>query len=72
MFSARVSRHDHDLAVMLQLLDARQLGIEPVWLAPRVYGSNKMTKLELSKEKEVQKGHSNGVTALDIDPISSR
>ena len=57
---------------MLQLLDARQVGLEPVWLAPLIYGSNKMASLELSKEKDVDKGHYKGVTGMDIDPSSYR
>ena len=57
---------------MLQLLDARQVGLEPVWLAPRIYGHNKMASLELSKEKDVDKGHYKGVTGMDIDPSSYR
>lgn len=57
---------------MLQLLEGRRVGLEPVWLAPRVYGSSRMAALELSTEKEVDRAHYKGVNALDLDPSSFR
>ena len=52
---------------MLQLLSARECGLDPPWLLPRSYGSLRFSQLELSKEKEMARGHSSTVNSLDLD-----
>jgi DNA excision repair protein ERCC-8 len=52
---------------MLQLLSARQYGLDPPWLLPRVYGSHRFSQLELSKEKELARAHTTAVNSMDLD-----
>ena len=52
---------------MLQLLTSREQGLDPPWLLPAVYGSQRFIELELSSEKELDRAHQKGVTSLDID-----
>ena len=54
-------------AVMLQLLSARECGLDPPWLLPRSYGSHRFSRLELSKEKELPRAHHATVNSLDLD-----
>ena len=57
---------------MLQLLNDREVGLDPPWLLPRVYGSQRFVGIELSSRREFVKGHKNGVTAMDVDRQSGR
>ncbi|XP_064385790.1 DNA excision repair protein ERCC-8-like [Halichondria panicea] len=57
---------------MLQLLNDREVGLDPPWLLPRVYGSQRFVDIELSSRREFVKGHKNGVTSMDIDRQSGR
>ncbi len=57
---------------MLQLLHDREIGLDPPWLFPRVYGSQRFVEIELNSRKELIKGHINGVSSLDIDRQSGR
>ena len=52
---------------MLQLLSARECGLDPPWLLPRSYGSHRFSRLELSKEKELPRAHHVTVNSLDLD-----
>ena len=52
---------------MLQLLTARECGLDPSWFLPRSYGSQRFSELELSKEKELGRFHSAAVNSLDLD-----
>lgn len=58
--------------LMLQLLQAREEGLDPPWLLPRVYGSQRFINIELSSTKEFAQGHKRGVSSLDIEKISGR
>ena len=53
--------------MMLQLLDARQQGLDPPWLLPKVYSSQRLEQLQLSKEKEFVRSHQKAINSLDID-----
>ena len=53
--------------VMLQLLSARECGLDPPWLLPRSYGSHRFSRLELSKEKQLPRAHHATVNSLDLD-----
>ena len=53
---------------ILQLLSAREYGLDPPWLLPRLYGSHRFSQLELSREKELAKVYHSPVTSIDIDP----
>ena len=57
---------------MLQLLAARELGLDPPWLLPKVYGSQRFTQLGLSEQKEFAKAHKKGVNSVDVDRESGR
>jgi len=57
---------------MLQLLSARELGLDPPWLLPKVYGSQRFAQLGLTDEKEFAKAHKKGVNSLDVDRDSGR
>ena len=49
------------------LLTAREEGDVPPWLPPVAYGSQRLARLELSKEKTLARAHSKTVSSLDID-----
>ena len=55
------------MANVVNLLESRRLGIDPLWLLPTVYGSQKWTEIGLSKDKTFEKFHHKGVTALDLE-----
>jgi hypothetical protein len=52
---------------MLQLLSARETGLDPPWLLPKLYSSQRFTRIELCGEREFSRGHRNGVKCLDLD-----
>lgn len=52
---------------MLQLLAARECGLDPPWLLPRLYGSHRFSELELSRSKEMARAHTRAVNSMDID-----
>lgn len=52
---------------MLQLLSSREQGLDPPWLLPALYGSQRFVELGLSSEKEFDRAHQKGVASLDID-----
>ncbi len=57
---------------MLQLLAARQYGLDPPWLLPRVYQHQRHSKVELRADREFARGHKRGVASLDIDRQQGR
>lgn len=60
------------MADVLRLLAAREHGLDPPWVLPRLYGGQRFTRLELSREKECAPLHSRAVTALDIECHAGR
>ena len=57
---------------MLQLLQAREEGMDPPWLLPRVYSSQRFIEIELSRAKGFSQGHKRGVASIDIEQESGR
>ena len=57
---------------MLQLLHDREIGLDPPWLLPKVYNSQRFIEIELSRQKKFASGHRNGVSSLNIDKQSGR
>ena len=54
-------------SMITSLLSAREEGSVPPWLPPAAYGSDRMARLEVSREKEMARAHSKAVTSLDMD-----
>ena len=57
---------------MLKFLTAREKGMHRPDALPRAEVTRRTFSLELSKTKDVQRIHMNGVNALDIDPTEGR
>ena len=57
---------------MLQLLTARECGMDPPWLLPRVVQHQRYAQLELSPDREFARAHKSGVASLDVDRQSGR
>ena len=55
------------MLAMMQLLAARECGLDPPWLLPRIYGSHRFSELELSRSKEMARAHTRAVNSMDID-----
>lgn len=57
---------------MLQLLAARESGLDPPWLLPKVHGSRLFSELQLSTSEEFSWSHTRAVNSLDLDRASGR
>ncbi|KAM9093912.1 DNA excision repair protein ERCC-8 isoform 1-T1 [Sarcophilus harrisii] len=57
---------------MLNFLEARQAGLDDPGRLRRAEATRRVLKLELNKDREVERIHSNGVNTLDIEPVEGR
>ncbi len=60
------------MANVVNLLESRRLGIDPIWLLPTVYGSHKWTEMSLSKDKAFEKFHYKSITSLDLETSTNQ
>ncbi|KAL5487287.1 hypothetical protein EMCRGX_G019870 [Ephydatia muelleri] len=60
------------MADVLRLLAAREHGLDPPWLLPRLYGGRMFAQLELSRVKDCARLHHRPVTALDVECQAGR
>ncbi|XP_036265585.1 DNA excision repair protein ERCC-8 isoform X3 [Pipistrellus kuhlii] len=57
---------------MLGFLSARQAGLDDPLHLQRAESTRRVLGLELNKDRDVERIHSNGVNSLDIEPIEGR
>lgn len=65
-------RRDGIMADVLRLLAAREHGLDPPWVLPRLYGGRMFAQLELSRVKDCARLHHRTVTALDVECQAGR
>ena len=65
-------RRDGIMADVLRLLAAREHGLDPPWVLPRLYGGRMFAQLELSRVKDCARLHHRPVTALDVECQAGR
>lgn len=59
------------MANLVFLVDRRAQGLDPYWLLPKMYGTQKWTEITLSKNKGFERFHNKSITALDLETIAN-
>ncbi len=58
--------------MFVQLLTARQSGLDPHWTLPKLFQQQRYAELEVCSDKEFARVQRSGITTIDVDRQEGR